>query len=313
MRVARIAAGLFMASAACTTVVACDALIGLDGLKDRTADAGDEGSTTGQDGTMPGDSQTHDGTSADSPAGESGGNADTGGDDTGSDDTGAADAADTGSKDGGALDAPADSKVQDQSAPPSDTGTGGQDAGVDASEACVPIAKAVACGTMQCGTASDGCNGQLPCGTCALPLVCGGGGVANMCGDPDAGCTPASRFTVTDLGNGSGGSGTGRVYDSMTGLTWLRFAYYDNVSMDYGGFLNDCLSRSMRLPTEAEAKALANAYDSCAWPAGWDTWTSTQIQINMVPPLYAYEDVGSNGMVNQAYFSNYQDVLCVTP
>jgi hypothetical protein len=317
MRVVRIAAGLVMASA-CTTVVACDALIGLDSLKDRPADGGDEGSTGGRDGTVPSD-----GTSPDSPEGDSTGNGDTGSTDTGSDGTGSggedvlvADTGgpDTGSKDSSAIDAPADVKVQDQGAPPPDTGTDAvMDAGVDAYEACVPIAKAVACGTMECGTASDGCNGKLVCGTCALPLVCGGDGVPNTCGDPDAGCTPAARFTIMDVGNGNSGSGTGLVYDSMTGLTWMRFAYYDNTSTDYGGFSDDCLSRNMRLPTLAEGKALANAWDSCAWPAGWDTWTSTTVQINQIPPLYAYEEVGSNGIVNQAYFSNYKDVLCVTP
>jgi hypothetical protein len=297
MRPIRIAAALAMLSGAGATVVACDALIGLDSLKDRLADGGDDGSTTGRDGTVPGDSEPPDGASADAPGGgDSGGSADSGGDTV---------AADTG-------DAPLDSKTEDQYAPTPDTGvdTGGvKDAGVDAYEACVPLNKPMACGTMQCGMASDGCQSMLSCGTCALPLLCGGGGVANVCGDPDAGCTPASRFTVIDLGNGGNGSGTGRVYDSMTGLTWMRFNYVDTGAMGEGAFNADCLSRTMRLPTESEAKAVANAYDSCAWPAGWDTWTSTMT--STFPPAWA--EVSSNGSVGQAYISNYQNVLCVTP
>jgi hypothetical protein len=296
MRAIRIAAALAVLSGAGMSIVACDALIGLDALKERPADGGDDGN--GRDGMFSGDSEAPDGTSADS-----GGGGDSG-------DTGGGDGlvADTGSGgDGEAVDAALDSKT-----PTPDTGaeTGVMDAGIDAYEACVPLSKAVACGTMQCGTASDGCQSMLSCGSCALPLVCGGGGNPNMCGDPDPGCTPASRFTVMDLGSGGNGSGTGRVYDSTTGLTWMRFNYVDTGAVGEGAFNSDCVSRNMRLPTESEAKALANAYDSCAWPAGWDTWTSTT---TMTTPYPAWADVSSNGSVGQAYLSNYQNVLCVSP
>ena len=33
-----------------------------------------------------------------------------------------------------------------------------------------------------CGTILDGCGGTLTCGTCTAPQICGGGGVANVCG-----------------------------------------------------------------------------------------------------------------------------------
>src|SRR5438445_1771779 len=33
-----------------------------------------------------------------------------------------------------------------------------------------------------CGTILDGCGGTLACGTCAAPQICGGGGIANVCG-----------------------------------------------------------------------------------------------------------------------------------
>jgi hypothetical protein len=39
-----------------------------------------------------------------------------------------------------------------------------------------------------CGEANDGCGNILNCGTCAAPLTCGGGGMANICGDMN---TPA--------------------------------------------------------------------------------------------------------------------------
>lgn len=35
-----------------------------------------------------------------------------------------------------------------------------------------------------CGTISDGCGGTIGCGSCREHEVCGGGGVANVCGNP---------------------------------------------------------------------------------------------------------------------------------
>ena len=42
--------------------------------------------------------------------------------------------------------------------------------------------KAKTCGQGSCGTQPDGCNGQLKCGDCPTGQICGGGGVANVCG-----------------------------------------------------------------------------------------------------------------------------------
>src|SRR5581483_4569822 len=33
-----------------------------------------------------------------------------------------------------------------------------------------------------CGSISDGCGGNLSCGSCTSPQTCGGGGTANVCG-----------------------------------------------------------------------------------------------------------------------------------
>ena len=58
----------------------------------------------------------------------------------------------------------------------------------------------------QCGVVADGCGGlTADCGTCPSGQVCGGGGVANMCGGPPCtglclqvmGCTPSTQTKIT--------------------------------------------------------------------------------------------------------------------
>ncbi len=44
----------------------------------------------------------------------------------------------------------------------------------------------------QCGSLSDGCGGELSCGTCAGPESCGGGGRPNVCGCTKVTCASAS-------------------------------------------------------------------------------------------------------------------------
>ncbi len=62
-----------------------------------------------------------------------------------------------------------------------------------------PMTTSQACGS-RCGVSvNDGCTAQIAC-TCSLPETCGGGGTSGVCGDPDAGCDPAARYTVVDLG-----------------------------------------------------------------------------------------------------------------
>jgi hypothetical protein len=186
-----------------------------------------------------------------------------------------------------------------------------------ASVCCTPLTQAQACGDagLSCGAVPDGCQGMVSCGTCTLPEVCGGAGAANVCGDPDAGCViTLTRYTVIDDGNGISGSGTGKVYDSTTGKTWMRFQYFDSLSTNGGEpqMSADCMTFGMRIPTETEALAISGAnFDPCAWPGagGWTTWTSTMP--GGFPP--SYDDVSSGGSIQQAYLSNYQDVLCVTP
>ncbi len=66
-----------------------------------------------------------------------------------------------------------------------------------------------------CGYVADGCGDVVPCGNpCVAPLICGGAGVANQCGNPfatDAGtaCKPKTcadqGFTCGQAGDGCGG------------------------------------------------------------------------------------------------------------
>ncbi|MCC6810658.1 MAG: hypothetical protein IT381_24725 [Deltaproteobacteria bacterium] len=49
---------------------------------------------------------------------------------------------------------------------------------------------------LTCGMMSDGCGGNVVCGTCDSPQTCGGGGIENACG-----CTPAS---CADFGRACG-------------------------------------------------------------------------------------------------------------
>ncbi len=59
---------------------------------------------------------------------------------------------------------------------------------------CVPKTCANFPGT--CGQQGDGCGTLTAnCGSCTLPATCGGGGVANVCGTPDAGTCPKKACT----------------------------------------------------------------------------------------------------------------------
>jgi hypothetical protein len=83
----------------------------------------------------------------------------------------------------------------------------------DAGVVCTP--RTCASVGANCGPVGDGCGGLLDCGTCASPYLCGGGGKANVCGNPyanDAGvvCTPKTCASTSAncgwIGDGCGGS-----------------------------------------------------------------------------------------------------------
>ena len=64
-----------------------------------------------------------------------------------------------------------------------------------------------------CGVQGDGCGGQTPfCNPCPTGQVCGGGGVANQCGAPDAGCVPKTCADFTQCGVQGDGCGGQTAY-----------------------------------------------------------------------------------------------------
>lgn len=58
-----------------------------------------------------------------------------------------------------------------------------------------------------CGKIGNGCGGELDCGNCSAPQVCGGNGVANVCGDPA--CVPISCALKVGQYCGTIGDGCG--------------------------------------------------------------------------------------------------------
>ena len=64
---------------------------------------------------------------------------------------------------------------------------------------------------ISCGPAGDGCGNEIMCGTCAPPLVCGGGGTYGMCGQPDGGdCVPLTCMQQ-NISCGPAGDGCGNL------------------------------------------------------------------------------------------------------
>ena len=94
-----------------------------------------------------------------------------------------------------------------------------------------------------------------------------------MCMNAQGGPAPAGRYSVLDPGTGPYGA-SGIVLDNTTGLKWAR--YYYPFLLDQASASSYCQSLGARLPTKGEALAITGVnYDSCAWPVGWETWTST--------------------------------------
>jgi hypothetical protein len=60
-----------------------------------------------------------------------------------------------------------------------------------------------------CGPAGDGCGNLIQCGVCPEGQTCGGGGVPNQCGLPDAGYCTAQTCAQLQVGCGPTGDGCG--------------------------------------------------------------------------------------------------------
>jgi hypothetical protein len=85
---------------------------------------------------------------------------------------------------------------------------------------------------------------------------------------PTCGAPPA-RYTLL------AGADAGLARDNVTMLVWMRDDHgAGEPPQTEADAVTYCAGRGMRLPTKAEALALAASYAPCAFSA-WGTWTST--------------------------------------
>ena len=70
------------------------------------------------------------------------------------------------------------------------TGCGSSDGSKTTPDSAACTAKTCASAGKNCGAMPNGCGQSVECGSCTAPQVCGGGGVANVCGSGT--CTPTS-------------------------------------------------------------------------------------------------------------------------
>jgi hypothetical protein len=98
---------------------------------------------------------------------------------------------------------------------------------------------------VECGKIGDGCGGELQCGSCTAPDICGGGGVAGKCGSIV--CKPK---TCTDLGANCGmvGDGCGGTVDCGTCT--------GGKTCGGGGVASQCGSGSSCTPRSCAAQAV---------------------------------------------------------
>lgn len=70
---------------------------------------------------------------------------------------------------------------------------------------CQPVAKATACGSAQCGLASDGCTSSYMCGTCGASQICTSGSCVDVCTPivKATACSGKACGTVSDGCNSS--------------------------------------------------------------------------------------------------------------
>ncbi len=139
-------------------------------------------------------------------------------------------------------------------------------------------------------------------------------------GDASPGCSVGPRFVVlaphTAFDFFAGGcartqDGSGRVLDTMTGLTWMRLNYsaYPNF-VSYSQTASYCAMRGMRLPTKDEALDLGAANDRCAIPCSFYTWTSTSDEPNKAWYVFS-GGLSSSYSYNTNGGGSFGNVLCV--
>jgi hypothetical protein len=101
---------------------------------------------------------------------------------------------------------------------------------------CTPVPQASACGSLNCGLASDGCGGTYNCGTCTAPQTCGGGGTPSVCGG-NSGCVP--------LTNCLSGMNCGVVADGCGGVVACGGACPGGELCGGGGQANVCGAKNI--------------------------------------------------------------------
>jgi hypothetical protein len=159
-----------------------------------------------------------------------------------------------------ALSALACSSAPDAAAPPSTDGDAGQSGSADASSS--PGADSASDTSLESGSPAldaisppqDGATPPLDAPIDAPAPTCG---------------PPPTRYTVLS------GADAGLARDNTTMLVWMQDSHgageppqTQSLAVTY------CTGRGMRLPTKAEALALAASYAPCAFGT-WGTWTST--------------------------------------
>ena len=128
---------------------------------------------------------------------------------------------------------------------------------------------------------------------------------------PDAalsGCGTGGRYMVIEASAvGCGPTGTGRVLDRTTGLTWKAREYQSASPQNQAHADSYCSSEGMRLPTVDEALGISGAsWQGCAFPCGWHTWTSSTAAVG-----YAWLVDSYGNRYVSAVGSGYYGVLCV--
>ena len=142
-----------------------------------------------------------------------------------------------------------------------------------------------------CGTISDNCNGTLSCGSCTAPLMCGGGGTANLCGCTPTTCAAQGKNcgSISDGCGGTltcgtcsgsetcGGGGTANVCGGGTGSCSPTVSSYTlgkcNATAVYSGKLYKCISQAAGVNGEPTGCGTPGVYCGSITPtdAAWGT------------------------------------------
>jgi hypothetical protein len=113
-----------------------------------------------------------------------------------------------------------------------------------------------------CGTIVDNCGGTLNCGSCSAPLMCGGGGTANVCG-----CAPTSCVAQ--------GKNCGSISDGCGG-TLNCGSCSGSQTCGGGGVLNVCGTTCTPTTCSAQGKNCGTISDGCGGTLTCGTCSGSQ-------------------------------------